>query len=74
MLDMEHRIERLEETLALQDRMMEQLNQVVIEQQRQIDQLTRQITLLADRVKGLNLEENGGAGDEPPPPHYNGPL
>ena len=27
MLDMEQRIERLEETLALQDRMVEQLNQ-----------------------------------------------
>ena len=70
MSDLEARIEALEVRVAYQDQMIEDLNQTVIAQWKQIDSLKRQLNELLDRVQ--EVEDNGGgpSAPEPPPPHY----
>lgn len=64
------RIDRLEATVADQDRTLEELNLVVLEQWRRIDELSRRTALLSDQL----CEMESGAGlrttPEPPPPHW----
>ena len=64
------RIEALEVRVAYQDKVIEDLNQTVIDQWKKIDALRRQLAELLDRVE---VVEDGAAGPrapEPPPPHY----
>jgi SlyX protein len=63
------RIEALETRIAHQDRTIEELNTSVTEQWRQVDNLTRQIERMADRLQRVEANAPTGA-DEPPPPHY----
>ena len=64
------RIEALEVRVAYQDQVIDDLNQAVIAQWKQIDSLKRQLNEVLDRVQGV--ENNAGArtAPEPPPPHY----
>ncbi len=63
------RIEALEVRVAYQDQVIEDLNQTVIAQWKQIDSLRRQFGDLVNRVQ--EVEDNaGGTAPEPPPPHY----
>ena len=66
------RMDGLEMRLAYQTEAIEDLNATITAQWKQIDALTRQITMLEDRV--AEAESRGGtaldAADEPPPPHY----
>jgi SlyX protein len=63
------RIEALEIRVAYQDQVIEDLNQTVIAQWKQIDALKRQFAEVLDRVQEV---EDGSAprAPEPPPPHY----
>lgn len=64
------RIERLEMTVADQDRTLEELNGVVVDQWKRIEELTRRVALVVDQLREV---ESGAAGrglPEPPPPHY----
>jgi SlyX protein len=61
------RIDALEMRAAYQDQVIEDLNQAIIEQWKQIDGLKRQLAELLDRVQGV---EDGPAAPERPPPHY----
>ena len=65
--DVESRFVDLETKVSYLEHHQEELNQVVIEQQKEIDQLKAQVTLLVDHIKssGQALDPN-----EPPPPHY----
>ncbi len=67
---MSARIEALEVRIAYQDRTIEDLNSVVTAQWKQLDDLTKQVARMADRLR--NIEENAPASGEPepPPPHY----
>ena len=69
---MEKRMERLESLLALQERTMEKLNDQIVDQQRQIGDLTRMVERLARKVRAIDdtLDQSGPA--DVPPPHYNG--
>lgn len=67
---MEDRIIRLESNQALLERTVEQLNEVITSQQRQIDRLEQEVHLLAERVKTLTPANDGQTQDDPPPPHY----
>lgn len=62
------RIEALETRIAYQDRTIEDLNTTVTEQWRRMDELTRQIERMADRLQ--RVESDAPATEEPPPPHY----
>ncbi len=63
---MEERLDKIEETLALQERTLEQLSEVLTTQQAELNELHRQIRFLAERVKTAASEPS----EEPPPPHY----
>ncbi|MEE1611057.1 SlyX family protein [Microvirga sp. CF3016] len=70
MSDHEARIEALEVRVAYQDKMIEDLNQTVIAQWKQIDGLKRQLNELLDRVQEVEDNTGGPSAPEPPPPHY----
>jgi SlyX protein len=63
------RIEALETRIAYQDRTIEDLNTSVTEQWKRIDELSRQVGRMADRLQRVESNAPSGA-DEPPPPHY----
>lgn len=66
----EERLIELEVRLAFQERMIEDLSEVVAEQAKSLEKLTAILSRQGDRL--LSLEQGGGASpqDERPPPHY----
>lgn len=70
MTDTDARIDALEEKIAFQDQVIEDLNAAVTDQWREIDMLKRQLANLVEEVKEMELEARAPAGREPPPPHY----
>ena len=67
---MEDRIEDLETRLAFQEHMLEQLNQAVTNQQRQLDDLGALLKLLQKRLGELAPARVAPVLEEKPPPHY----
>jgi len=67
---MENRLIELETRLAFQDNTLQELNAVVVRQQREIDTLTREIEALKAQIRTLAPEMVGSRADEAPPPHY----
>ncbi len=67
---MEKRMIELETKVSYQDHMIQELNDVVIRQQKQIDALEAEMKRTREHLKG-----NSGSGlarpeEESPPPHY----
>jgi len=69
MSDIENRIMELEIKNAHQENTIEQLNQIVIEQQKNIDELVRNMKRLKTQLSNLQ-EDSPKEAPEPPPPHY----
>lgn len=65
-----NRIDELEIRLAHQDQLVEELNETITRQWKEIEFLSRHMAKLGERVHAV--EENIGdpAPTEPPPPHY----
>jgi SlyX protein len=63
------RIEALEIRVAHQDRTIEELNETITAQWKEIETLTRQIARLGDQLQEVR-ETAGAAGEPEPPPHY----
>jgi len=66
--ELSDRIDALESRLAYQDETIEQLNQTITAQWKQIDALTRQLTALSERLQ--EAEANAPATANERPPHY----
>ena len=66
--EINNRILVLEEKFEYQERTIDALNEVIIEQQTQLNSLEDRIL----RLQGLitAIEDNPNGGEEPPPPHY----
>ena len=64
------RIDALEEKIAYQDQVIDDLNTAVTDQWREIDTLKRLVASLLDEVKEMELASRTTAGRERPPPHY----
>jgi SlyX protein len=62
------RIDALEARVAHQDRTIEDLNETITRQWKEIDSLTRQVVRLGDQLQ--EVRERAPDGPEPPPPHY----
>ena len=62
------RIDALEERLTHQDDTIEQLNQTITAQWKQIDALTRQVAALGERLQEAEANAPGAAIERPP--HY----
>lgn len=63
------RLQVLEEKFEYQDRTIDALNDVVIDQQKQITALEGEIRRLESHLLSLQ-DETGHTGKEPTPPHY----
>jgi uncharacterized coiled-coil protein SlyX len=62
------RIQILEEKFEYQERTIDTLNEVIIEQQTQLNSLEDKILRLQALLSGI--EDNPSGGEDPPPPHY----
>jgi SlyX protein len=62
------RLDRLEERLAFQDDTIETLNRTITEQWAKIDALTRQMSVLNERLQEAESQMPRPANE--PPPHY----
>ncbi|EOD55881.1 SlyX family protein [Aeromonas molluscorum] len=64
------RIELLETRLAYAEYTIEQLNDEVTTQGRELDRLKHQIQLLIDKLQGVEPSQIASMAEETPPPHY----
>jgi uncharacterized coiled-coil protein SlyX len=64
----DNRIANLEARIAEQDRVIADLNDMVVAQWRKIDSLDRRVGELRDEFEAAALARPDGR--EPPPPHY----
>jgi len=62
------RVTDLERRIAEQERVIADLNDMVVAQWRKIDNLERRVGELRDEFDAAALSR--GEGQEPPPPHY----
>ena len=66
----EHRFEELEMKLAFQEDIVHKLDDALANQQQQIIELQRHVQLLGREMRSLDVQVSGDAQPEPPPPHY----
>ncbi|MFH0781927.1 MAG: SlyX family protein [Pseudomonadota bacterium] len=66
--DINARLQNIEEKFAHQERMVDALNEVVIEQQAQLVALEEQLCHFKALVETMHDQTPGG--EDPPPPHY----
>ena len=67
---MEERLTELEIKICHQDQIIEDLNQLVIEQQKKLDDLKTEMKKLTDQAANNGIPGLLDAQQEPPPPHY----
>ena len=66
----DERLMELEIKLAYQEDLLQTLNSIVTEQQKQIYRLEETCKLLYDRLKNLSSAAELEQSDHQPPPHY----
>ena len=64
------RLETLESRLAYAEYTVEQLNEEVTTQGRELDRLKHQIQLLVDKLQNVQPSQIASMAEETPPPHY----
>lgn len=67
---MEDRLIDLETRLAFQEQTLQELDAVILRQQRELDVLTRRLQTAEDRLRALTPTELANQAEETPPPHY----
>lgn len=69
--EMNRRMQILEEKFAYQEKTIDALNDVIIDQQAQLDMLKEQLLELRQLVTAVQQPPYpSSGGDDPPPPHY----
>lgn len=68
--EIDARIDALEARLTHQDLALEDLNGALTRQWQQIDRLTRQVALLAERLAEMGAGAGATSPADGPPPHY----
>lgn len=64
------RVDALEIRAAHNERSLDELNEVLLAQWKEIERLTRLVARLEDRLAEAEDRAGRGAAPEPPPPHY----
>lgn len=67
---MNERLTELEVRVAFQEKTIQDLNEVVTRQQRQIDRLMQELEAMKSRLAGLAPAMVIPQEEEKPPPHY----
>ena len=67
--DINLRLQVLEEKFAHQENLVDALNEVIIEQQKQLGTIEEQFRSLLAQLTAMHDQFPGG-GQDPPPPHY----
>ena len=67
---MNERLTELEVRVAFQDKTIQDLNEVVTRQQRELDRLAQELEAVKSRLAGLAPSMVIAPEDEKPPPHY----
>lgn len=67
---MEQRLTDMEMLIMHQGHVIDQLNEVVTGQQSIIDQLTKELRMIKEHLRGLSSSDNRLPAEEEPPPHY----
>ncbi len=70
MPDTGHRITELETKLSYQEHIIQELNEVVIRQQKQIDALEKELKHIREYLKQGQSSGLARPDEEAPPPHY----
>lgn len=68
--ELSERIDALESRLAYQDQTIEQLNETITAQWKQIDALARQLATLTERMQEAEANAPAPAPADERPPHY----
>ena len=66
-IELEERLMNIEIALATQERVLEDLNQIVIAQGKQLDLLQKQNKIMLERLENETVKPQS---EETPPPHY----
>jgi SlyX protein len=66
----EERLIELEIRSTHQERIIEELNEIVCRQEQAIERLERDLSLLREQVQQLQPSMNATIDEEEPPPHY----
>ncbi|MBU5612445.1 SlyX family protein [Geomonas azotofigens] len=67
---MEQRLTDMEMLIMHQGHIIDQLNEVVTGHQALIDQLTKELKIIKEHLRGMSASENRLPSEEEPPPHY----
>lgn len=65
---MNNRLQLLEEKFLYQEKTIDALNEVILEQQQQLSTLVEEMHRLKMMLTSMEIAPSGGT--EPPPPHY----
>lgn len=68
--NIESRVAELEIRISFQDQTIQELNDVVIRQQREFEKMARDLAQLKGQMGTLTPPMAGSQAPEPPPPHY----
>ena len=69
-MDLENRIIELETKISYQEHLIQELNDVITHQQKQIDALELQMKRIQDHLKNSSSSQIARPEEEVPPPHY----
>jgi len=67
---MESRITELESRVAFQEEMIDKLDSVISNQDKQIMELCRAVEVLNQKISASDATHHTASQDETPPPHY----
>jgi SlyX protein len=70
MTDTDKRFAALEERIAHQDHIIEDLSDMSVKQWKEISELSDKLGYLKSKLDGIEDGPEGSPGKEPPPPHY----